>query len=95
MIVKTLTITAPEAVFDQTVQALAYKSGNVTDDPVQMLEFAKEQLITELGDIAKNHVSFLIRRAATQQAEQAISAAADQITATRDSIQITVGTTDV
>lgn len=93
---KTLTITAPDEIFDQTVNALAYIGGwvDVPSDPenaANKLAFAKERLIVLLGDQNREYATQQIRRAGQAQIQAAIDGTFEQIAATYPEIQITIG----
>ncbi len=89
----TLTISAPDNTFKQTVESLCFcggYSGNADDDAAK-LEFAKEQLITLLGDKNREYAQRQIRQAAAAAVEVQINQAHAAIAATRESIVVTVG----
>lgn len=93
---KTLTITAPDEIFDQTVNALAYLGGwaDLSDDPdneAKKLAFAKERLIVLLGDQNREYVSQQIRQTAQSQIQATIASAFEQIAATYPAIVVEVG----
>ena len=92
---KTLTITAPDAIFDQTVNALAYAGGwaDVAGDPeneANKLSFAKERLIVLLGDQNREYAAQQIRRAGQAQIQATIETAFGQIAKTYPEIQDTI-----
>ncbi len=86
---KSLTITAPDEIFDQTVLALA---SGFTGEEADRLEFAKEQLITMLADKVREYARQQIRNQAQATIEATVAAAFEQIAATRPDIQVTIDT---
>ncbi len=89
---KTLTVSAPDEIFDQTIEALCF-TGGYNGDPTDAdakLAFAKEQVITLLGDANRQYAAQQIRKVAMAQAELAINSAFEQIMATHDSVVIDV-----
>lgn len=92
---KNLTITAPDEIFNQSVDALAYLGGYVDVDEnndTLKLEFAKEQLITVLADKVREYTRQQIRKQAQVTIEATINTAFEQIAATRPSIIVDVET---
>lgn len=92
---KNLTITAPDEIFNQSVDALAYLGGYVDVDEnndTLKLEFAKEQLIATLGDKVIEYARQQIRKQAQVTIEATINTAFEQIAATRPSIIVDVET---
>lgn len=92
---KSITITSPDEIFSKSVDALAYLGGykDVVDDNDNLkLEFAKEQLITLLGDKVLEYTRQQIRTQAQTTIEATIITAFEQIAATRPSIDVTIET---
>ena len=92
---KNLTITAPDEIFNQSVDALAYLGGYVDVDEnndTLKLEFAKEQLITVLGDKVREYARQQIRKQAQVTIETTINTTFEQIAATWPSIVVNVET---
>jgi hypothetical protein len=92
---KKLTITAPDAIFDQTVNSLAYMGGwaDVIDDPeneANKLAFAKERLIVLLGDQNREYAARQIRQAGQAQIQATVETVFGQIAATYPEIQVTI-----
>lgn len=86
---KTLTLSAPDEIFDQTVDALCF-TGGYGGDTEGKLAFAKEQLITILGDVTRQHAQQQIRQSAQQQIQASIEAAHAAIAVTYDFIAVDV-----
>lgn len=86
---KSITITAPDDIFDQTVMAMA--DDFTGDDETERLEFAKEKLIAMLGEKVKEHYRRQIRQAAQETVELATSNAISDINATREFIAVKMG----
>ena len=86
---KSITITAPDEIFDQTVLAL---TSEFTGEEADRLEFAKEQLILILGDKIREYARQQIRSQAQATVEATVAAAFEQIAATRPDIQVTIDT---
>lgn len=84
---KTLIITAPDAIFDQTVTALCALGGYSDGDP---LEFAKEQLVSLLGDKVREYAGQQIRRAGQDKIQATIQAAHAEIAKTRPEIVVDI-----
>lgn len=89
---KTVSISAPDATFDATVDALCFTGGYSGDplDSVAKLEFAKEQLVLMLGDKNREYAQRQIRQAAAVTTETQIQAAFAQIAATRDTVVVDI-----
>lgn len=89
---KTVSISAPDETFDQTVEALCFTGGYNGDplDGVAKLEFAKEQLVMMLGDRNRDYARSQIRQATAAAADLQITAALEQIAATRDTVIVTI-----
>lgn len=89
---KTLSITAPDEIFNQTVEALCHRGGYSGDaaDSAAKLVFSQEQVITLLNDVTRDYAAYQIRQSAQQQAQTAILAANAQIAATRPDIVVAV-----
>lgn len=86
---KTLTITAPDDIFDQTVDALCF-TGGYGGDTEGKLAFAKEHLITILGDVTRQYAQQQIRQSAQRQIQESIEASHAAIAATYDVIAVDV-----
>lgn len=84
---KTLTITAPDAIFDKTVDALCSLGGYSDGD---RLEFAKEQLVMLLGDKVREYAARQIRQAGQEKIQATIQATNAEIAKTRDTIVVDI-----
>lgn len=92
---KSLTITSPDEIFNKSVDALAYLGGYVDvvdNNDALKLEFAKEQLITLLGDKVCEHTRQQIRTQAQATIEATVATAFEQIAATKPLIDVTIET---
>jgi hypothetical protein len=85
---KTLTITAPDEIFDQTVTALCALGGYSDGD---RLEFAKDQLILLLGDKVREYARQQIRHAGQETIQATIQVAYAEIAKTRETIIVEIG----
>ncbi len=92
----TLSISAPDPTFLSTVAALCFDGGyqGDTNDSEAMLLFAKEHLVTLLGDKNRKFAEHQIRQAAALATEAHVAAAHAAIAATRPTVVITVETVE-
>ncbi len=90
---KTISISSPDDIFQQTVNALAYLANyqDQTEDNENLkLAFAKDQLIILLGDKVREYVHQQIRQQAEQQIQQTIKSTFDLIASTYPTILVEV-----
>lgn len=90
---KSIVITAPDDIFSQTVDALAYSGGYrdvVEDNDNLKLAFAKEELIKLLADRVKDYARMTIRQQAMMQTEKVIETTIGQISAYYPDIKVEI-----
>lgn len=86
---KTLSITGPDAVVDQAVEAICGLHG-FTGEPAECVAFACNQVLILLGDQMRAYAEQQIRQQALATVAPAVEAAHAAIAAYRSSIEVTI-----